>query len=94
MAQAKRLVVSVPGDLWESVNGLVMQGERNRSAFVREALRLLVRQRQWTQANLTRLRRGYEEMGPINRELAEEGLAADISAMESYVRGLGGRERD
>lgn len=92
MAQAKRIVVSVPEDLLASVDGLAYQGGRSRSALVREAIRLLVRQRLWTQANLERLRRGYEQMGRLNRELAEEGLGADMSACDSYERTLGGRE--
>lgn len=93
MAQAKRIVVSVPEDLLASVDGLALQGGRSRSALVREAIRLLVRQRQWTQANLDWLRRGYEQMGRLNRTLAEEGLGEDMSACESYERALGERDR-
>ncbi len=93
LAQAKRIVVAVPGDLLASVDGLAVQGGRSRSALVREAMRLLVRQRQWAQANLERLRRGYERMGWLNRMLAEEGFGEDMSACESYERALGERER-
>lgn len=82
----------MPEDLLASVDGLVVQGGRNRSAFVREAIRLLVRQQLWTQANLQRLRQGYERMGRLNQELAEEGLGDDLRAFETYERALGERE--
>ncbi len=91
LAQAKRIVVCLSEDLLAAVNGLVTQGERNRSAFVREAIRLLVRQRRRTQASLERLRRGYEEMGRLNLEIAEEGLGDDLRAIEAYERALGER---
>ena len=83
MAQAKRIAVILPEDLLVSVDGLA--GE-NRSAFVREALRLLIRQRRRIQANLHRLRRGYEQMSKLNLELAEEGIEDDLSAIEAYER--------
>ena len=92
LAQAKRIVVCLSRELLEAVNGLVIQGERNRSAFVREAIRLLVRQRRRTQASLERLRRGYEEMGGLNLSLAEEALSEDLQASEAYERTLGERE--
>ena len=92
MAQTKRIVVCMPDDLLASVDGLVLEGERNRSAIVREALRLLVRQRQRTQAGLQRLKRGYEAMGRINLALSEEGLHEDLKSTEAYERILGERE--
>ncbi len=89
MAQARRIAVFLPEDLLASIDVLASQDECSRSAFVREALRFLVRQRRRSQANLERLRRGYELMGRLNRELAEEGLAGEIGAMDSYERALG-----
>lgn len=90
MAQAKRIVVSIPDELLASMDGLLARGKR--SAFVREAIRLLVRERQWAMANLERLRRGYERMGPLNLRLAEEGLAGDLECVEAYERRLGESE--
>ena len=94
MAQARRITVTLPEDLLASIDSLVMEGEGNRGAFVRAALRHLIRQRRRIQANLQRLRRGYEEMGRLNLELAEEGLGEDLRAIEAYERALGGRDRD
>ncbi|MGE5529833.1 MAG: CopG family ribbon-helix-helix protein [Patescibacteria group bacterium] len=91
MAQAKRIMITLPGDLLASVDDLAA-GRCSRSAFVREALRLLIRQRERTEANLQRLRRGYERMGRINLALAEEGLGGELETLETYERVLGGRE--
>lgn len=92
VAQTKRIVVSVPDELLASMDDPATRDARSRSAFVREAIRLLVRQRQWLVVNGERLRRGYQEMGALNRRLAEEGLADDLASIEDYERRLGESE--
>ncbi len=72
MASSKRIVVSVPDDLLEEVDGLVAMERWNRSALIREAVRIYVEERKKRDMR-EQMRRGYREMAGINLTLAEEG---------------------
>jgi CopG family transcriptional regulator/antitoxin EndoAI len=91
MAQAKRIMVSLPDSLLQEVDGIVRREQGNRSAFVREAMLLLIRERHRL-AELEKWRSGYEKMAVINRKLAEDGLEQDLQTLESYENYLGKRE--
>ena len=45
MAQAKRIMVSLPDSLLQEVDGIVRHETGTRSAFIREAVRMLVEER-------------------------------------------------
>lgn len=90
MAQHRRIVITISDDLLASVDNLLL-GRGKRSAFVREALGALVKQRQ-AELKVQAMRNGYERMGTLNRQLAEEGLAEDLGVLLAYERGLGERE--
>lgn len=83
-------MVTIPNDLLASVDNLLLVRGK-RSAFVREALCALVKQRQ-AEMKVQAMRSGYERMGPLNRQLAEEGLAEDLGTLLAYERALGERE--
>ena len=83
MAQAKRIMVSLPGNLLQEVDGIVRRETGNRSAFIREAMLLLIAQRQ-RHERFEKCRLGYGRMGSINRALAEEGLEEDSRELENY----------
>ncbi len=83
MAQAKRIMVSLPDSLLQEVDGIVRRETGNRSAFVREAMLLLIAERRRLE-KIERYRTGYEKTGKINRALAEEGLGADLRDLEAY----------
>lgn len=72
MASSKRIVVSVPANLLREVDGLVAMERWNRSALVREAVRIYVEERKKRDMR-QQMRRGYREMARINLSLAEEG---------------------
>lgn len=72
MASSKRIVVSVPDNLLREVDGLVAMERWNRSALVREAVRVYVEERKKRDMR-QQMRRGYREMARINLSLAEEG---------------------
>ncbi len=91
MAQAKRIMVSLPDSLLQEVDGIVRREEGNRSAFVREAMLLLIRERHRL-AELEKWRSGYEKTAVINRKLAEDGLEQDLQTLESYEDYLEKRE--
>lgn len=91
MAQAKRIMVSLPDSLLQEVDGIVRRERGNRSAFVREAMLLLISERQ-RMAEMEKWRSGYEKMAVINRRLAEDGLEQDLQTLESYEDYLEKRE--
>jgi CopG family transcriptional regulator/antitoxin EndoAI len=85
MTQAKRIVVSLPDSLLQEVDGIVRREQGNRSAFVREAMLLLIRERhRLMEMELEKWRSGYEKMAAINRKLAEEGLDHYLQELEKY----------
>jgi CopG family transcriptional regulator / antitoxin EndoAI len=83
MAQAKRIMVSLPDSLLQEVDGFVRRETGNRSAFIREAMLLLIKERRYCE-RMKKCRNGYEKMGELNRQLAEDGLEADFQDLEKY----------
>jgi CopG family transcriptional regulator/antitoxin EndoAI len=83
MAQAKRIMVSLPGTLLQEVDGIVRRETGNRSAFVREAMLLLIAERR-RHERIERCRIGYEKVGKLNLAIAEDGLAEDFHDLEKY----------
>lgn len=95
MAQAKRIMVSLPGSLLQEVDGIVRRETGNRSAFIREAMLLLIAERHHRQ-RMEGYRIGYEKVGKLNLALAEDGLEEESHDLESYEKYLGniGSERE
>lgn len=83
MAQAKRIMVSLPDSLLQEVDGIVRRETGNRSAFIREAMLLLITERHRCET-MKEYRNGYEKMGKLNRLLAEDGLEEDSRDLENY----------
>lgn len=83
MAQAKRIMVSLPDSLLQEVDGIVRRETGNRSAFVREAMLLLIAERRHHE-QMERYRLGYERTGKLNLALAEDGLDEDLRDLEQY----------
>lgn len=83
MAQAKRIMVSLPDSLLQEVDGIVRRETGNRSAFVREAMLLLIAERR-RREQMERYRLGYEKTGKLNLALAEDGLGEDLRDLEQY----------
>lgn len=80
MANFRRIVVSLPNSLLKEVDGLVAVERRNRSEFIREAMRLYLEERKRSELRES-LKRGYQEMASLNLALAEEGLAPGMGWM-------------
>lgn len=83
MAQAKRIMVSLPDSLLQEVDGIVRRETGNRSAFIREAMLLLIEERR-RKERFEGCRLGYERMGKLNLILAEEGLEEDSKDLNDY----------
>lgn len=81
MADLKRIMISIPDNLLQEVDGIVAMEKLSRSQFVRDAMRVYIEDRK-RRAVRDLMKRGYQEMAIINLTLAEEGLAADAEAYE------------
>ncbi len=85
----RRVVVIMPDTLLKEVDRIAYQQYSSRSAFIREALRRLLAER-LLEERRDKMAKGYIKMGKINLELAEEGLAGDMGAMDEYLESLAG----
>ncbi len=87
MAQAKRIAVSMPENLLQEVDGIVRRETGNRSAFVREAVLLLVEERR-RRERLEVMRVGYQQMGKLNRAFAADGMETVSRELDEYEKYL------
>ncbi|ABR50225.1 putative transcriptional regulator, CopG family [Alkaliphilus metalliredigens QYMF] len=83
MADSKRIMISLPDSLLQEVDGIVSMEQTNRSEFIREAMKLYIRERNKMELR-EKMITGYQEMGYINLAIAELGLSLDISSLEHY----------
>ncbi len=83
MAEKKRIVVSVPDSLLEEVDYIVKLEKRNRSEFIREAMKAYLRERKRMEMREI-MKHGYKDMAAINLVYAEMGIDVDLSCLEKY----------
>lgn len=89
MTETKRIMISLPHNLLQEVDGVVAREKRTRSEFIREAMRLYLREREKQQIR-EKMERGYLEMAGINLSLARESLEIEnesIQVAEEMIRG-------
>ncbi len=89
MSELRRINVCLPGVMLTQVDAVVQrERRRNRSAWIRAAVRLYLRVKR-QQELAAAMRRGYPEMGEENLRLAELGPedAADWAAYEAFLEG-------
>lgn len=92
MAETKRIMVSLPNSLLEEVDFIVSMEKKNRSEFVKEAMKLYIREKRKVEVS-ERLRDGYLEMSQINLTLAEVGFEQDMMELNVYEARLTGCEK-
>lgn len=83
MPKVKRIMISLPESLLEEVDGLAMREKRNRSEFIREAMKYYISERK-RRAMREQMKLGYQEMAKINLSLAEENYEVENEAQEIY----------
>lgn len=91
MAETKRIMISLPNSLLEEVDNIVSMESKNRSEFIREAMKLYLRERKKIQLKEV-MKNGYREMSQINLYFAEMGLEEDYNELINYENRLTGRE--
>ena len=87
MSRLKKILISLPDTLLDEVDNLAMQQDINRSEFIREAMKLYIKEKKKMELN-SRMKKGYEEMGKINLEISEYCMKADSDQQQSYEEKL------
>lgn len=85
----KRVVVNIPYNLLQEVDGVVEHERWNRSQFIREAMKLYLEERK---RRLIRehMQKGYMEMAHINLNIASEAFIAEEEAVITVNRLVSG----
>lgn len=92
MAETKKIMVSLPNNLVEEVDFIIAMEKKNRSEFVKEAMKLYIREKRKLEVS-ERLKNGYLEMSKINLSFAEMGLSQDMEELNIYEVKLTGCEK-
>ncbi len=85
----KRIMISLPHHLLEEVDGVVEREQSNRSEFIRQAMKLYLRERKKRHIRET-MQRGYMEMANINLNMASEAFQAEEEANYTLGRLVSG----
>ena len=88
MAELRKILISLPDNLLKEIDNIVSVERTNRSEFVREAMRLYIREKRKIQI-MDKMKKGYQEMAEINIKLAEVCYDADCDQQQNYEERLG-----
>jgi len=91
VAEVKRIMISLPDNLLREVDGIVAAEKLNRSEFIREAMKLYIRERK-RRTIREQMKKGYMEMAKINLALAGENFALEHEVSELFDGRLTGDE--
>lgn len=87
MAQQKKILISLSDSLLSEVDSFANAQNVNRSEFIREAMKLYIRERKRIE-RCEQMKKGYEEMAEINLEIAQSCFEADCIAEHDYEEKL------
>ena len=79
----RKILISVPDSLLTEVDDFATSRNINRSEFIRDAMRLYIKERKKAEL-CSRLKKGYEEMAEINLDIAEFCVGADEKQQRAY----------
>jgi Predicted transcriptional regulators containing the CopG/Arc/MetJ DNA-binding domain and a metal-binding domain len=88
LAELRKILISLPDNLLKEIDNVVSHENTNRSEFVREAMKLYLREKRKIQI-MDRMKKGYQEMAEINIRLSEVCFEADCDQQEKYEERLG-----
>jgi CopG family transcriptional regulator/antitoxin EndoAI len=71
MSEVAKITISLAPELLRAADEIARQDNKPRSGIIREALAMYLKERERQE-----MIRGYQEMAELNRELAEETVAA------------------
>lgn len=90
MSDKKRVVVYIPNQWLEQVDGIALRAQTNRSEVIREAMRMYLAEQRKHEIR-TSMQQGYMEMARINLHLALEAFPLEQEAggtVERLVSGV------
>ncbi|WP_027365375.1 CopG family ribbon-helix-helix protein [Desulfotruncus alcoholivorax] len=92
MSQVKRVMISLPEYLLTEIDCIAASENRNRSEFVREAMKLYIAERK---RSLLReeMKKGYLEMARINLSLAIEQYKLESEVSMLFDESVAGGKR-
>lgn len=91
MAKMRKVVIGMPDVLLAEVDVILAAVNSSRSKFFREAVAMYMAE--WRRTlRLEEMRRGYQEMAPINLALAKEQSTWEVEATEVRELALAGVE--
>lgn len=82
MPNLKRIMISVPDQLLQEFDGLVNDENKNRSEFIREAMKFYIIERR-RRILQEQMRKGYQEMAGINLSIARECFNMESEAFDN-----------
>lgn len=85
----KRIMISLPDNLLQEVDGIVAKENSNRSEFIRQAMKLYLMDRKKRYIRES-MQRGYMEMAKINLTIASEAFYAEEDAESTLGRLVSG----
>ena len=87
MPNAKRILLNLQPELLARVDEKSKCADMSRSEWIREAITFYLAEGERLQIR-RQMEKGYAEMGMLNVELSEEGLAQDQTDFTSYENRL------
>ncbi|MFM1655696.1 CopG family ribbon-helix-helix protein [Brevibacillus sp. B_LB10_24] len=85
----KRIMISLPQNLLQEVDGVVEKEKSNRSELIRQAMSLYLKERKKRFIRET-MQKGYIEMAKINLKMASEAFEAEEEADHTLDRLVSG----
>lgn len=87
MSQLKKVLITVPDALLAQVDSVASSENINRSEFVREAMKMYLREKK-KQSVAEQMKKGYQEMADINLNIAKMCFDADEQEFAAYEEKL------
>lgn len=88
MAEAKREQESMPNALLEEARSIISKKDMDKEGYIKDAMSFYIKEKKRIEI-IEELKRGYQEMGKINLEIAETGLTEDLNNLFAYEKYVG-----
>ena len=87
MSQLKKVLITVPDNLLKEVDFIARNEKTNRSEFVREAMKLYIKEKKRISLR-EQMEKGYQEMAGINLAVSEMYFDAENEAFSALEEKL------
>ena len=87
LSQLKKVLITVPDSLLKQVDIMAEKEKTNRSEFVREAMKLYLKEKKRISLS-EQMKKGYQEMGDINLAISEMYFDAENEQLSAYEEKL------